>query len=90
MNKQIPSQIKAILGDDFNLKSYFETKAESSPPTFEPDILPNTFSYIVDGKTCLTNAFVKAKCQTDNESMITITESEYSDSEISICENLES
>ena len=69
--KNISSQEQAMLGDDFNLITYFENETKSPPPSFVLDILPNTFSYTVDDQIILTNAFVKAKCQKDNGPEIT-------------------
>ena len=67
LNKQIPNQVQAVLGDDFNLKTYLN-ETDSSPVPIVPDILPHTFSYTVGDKIVITNAFVKAKCQKDNAS----------------------
>lgn len=57
LSKQIPSQVKAVLREDFDLKIHQE--AESKLKEFVPDTLPNTFSYTIGTKKILTNAFVK-------------------------------
>lgn len=55
--------MQALLGEDLNLKADQAEEAKSKPKKFEADILVNTFSYTINGKTVLINAFVKSKTE---------------------------
>lgn len=74
-SKQIPKQVQAVLGEEFDIKEHLKRE-------FNPDILPNTFGYLIGDKTVLTNAFVRAEKQKEVE-LVFETESDSSDSESS-------
>jgi hypothetical protein len=90
LSKQIPAQIQAVIGDEFDLKSHINSEINSKPTIFVPEILPHTFSHTVGDKVILTNAFVRPKIVTKELVYETEPDSEDTDSEISVCETSQS
>jgi hypothetical protein len=79
LNRQIPRQVKAVLGEDFILENQLDY--DSDPNRFKSCILPNAFAYDVNGKRVVCNAFVRPKqvVEESTSSQTSCSESSFSD-----------